>query len=171
MVNEVFSKIGVLRGLTLDNVERITILAHSAGYGPAETEIYKNGLQSKIVNVTLLDALYDRNGFDRWIKENIAELAAGKKRFYNFFYGTAAYSKNQAGTVRAALKDGGLPDSALVEDYDHGEVVMSPAAVLSRSLLFKFSSVRVNGMEPHFSIPNLYVGPAVLASDSEPFQS
>jgi hypothetical protein len=148
-------------------VDRITILSHSAGYGPCESELFKNGLEGKVVNVTLLDALYDRNGFDRWLTDNIRELAAGSMRFYNFFYGTSAYSKNQAATVKSALKAAGLPESSVLEDYDHGDAVMDADAVAAQSLIFKYSSATVNGLAPHFSIPVLYVRAAVLSSDSD----
>lgn len=165
MVNEAFSKIAVLKGLSLANVDRITVLGHSAGYAPTETEIYNNGLGGKVVNVTLLDALYDKYGFDRWIKDNIRSLSAGRKRFYNFFYNsTAGYSKSQALTTKQALTDADLSESAVVTDYDNGSVVMADSAVAAQSILYKFSSVR-NGEDPHYAIPKLYVRAAVLASD------
>lgn len=166
MVSEAFSKIDVLKGLTIGNVERITVLGHSAGYGPVETEIYNNGLGNWIVNVTLLDALYDRLGFNRWIRDNIKDLSAGRKRFYNFFYNsTATYSKNQALTTKQALTDADLSESVVATDYDRGVVVLDDNAVAAQSILFKYNSVSLNGKDPHYAFPNLYVRASVMASD------
>lgn len=165
MVNEAFSKVDVLKGLTIADVERITILGHSAGYGPSKTELYNNGLGKLVVNVTLLDALYDRMGFDLWLKENIKDLSSGRKRFYNFFYAsTAKNTRLQAAAVKKMLADAGLSDAVVKTDYDQGGDVLDSAAVAAQSVLFKYNSVSLNGKDPHYAFPNLYVRASVLAS-------
>lgn len=164
MVQDVFDLVPPLSGKTLADVIKISILGHSAGYGPAESEIYNNGLGGKIVSVTLLDALYDRYGFDRWLQDNIRQLNAGRKRFLNVFYSsTANYSKAQAQTVKRLLAQAGLRTDSLVEDYDRGAEVMDAAAVAAHPLVFKYSSRNVDDLGVHFSIPVLYVRAAVLA--------
>jgi phosphate/sulfate permease len=164
MAQDAFDMVPALRGRTLADVSHIIILGHSAGYGPTETELYNNGIGDKVICVTLLDALYDHYGFDQWLQDNIHALAEGKKRFYNFFFGTAKYSKDQAQSMKKWLSSVGLSPAAVIEDYTHGDSVMDADTVAKYPIVFKFSSVRVDGLEPHFSIPNLYVRAAVLAA-------
>jgi hypothetical protein len=161
MVQDAFDRIPSLKGRTLDHVFAISILSHSAGYNPAETMLYRNGIESKIVNVTLLDALYDHDGFNPWLEDNIQSIADGSKRFNNIFYGTAKYSKDQAAYVKRLLTKTALPASIVFEDYNSGEQVLTAAEFAQHSVVFKYSSKRVDELEPHFSIPNLYVGPVV----------
>ena len=58
MLQEALEKTPELQGKTLNDIQSIGIIAHSAGYAPAETELYKNGLGNKVNSITLLDALY-----------------------------------------------------------------------------------------------------------------
>ncbi|HEY9790371.1 MAG TPA: hypothetical protein V6D22_08230 [Candidatus Obscuribacterales bacterium] len=161
MVQDAFDRIPALKGMTLDQVNSISILSHSAGYNPAETMLYRNGIESKIVNVTLLDALYDHDGFNQWLEDNIQSVADGQKRFYNIFYGTSKYSKDQAAYIKRLLSNAGLPATIVYEDYNSGETVMTAPEFAQHSVVFKYSSKRVDDLEPHFSIPNLYVEPVV----------
>jgi hypothetical protein len=166
MIQEVFDKTEGLKGKSLADLDGISIFAHSAGYGPTETEIYKNGLSDKVKSITLLDALYDGHGFDRWIQDNIKDLAAGKKQFNNFFYGTSAASKDQALRIKNMLRKEGLSGSAMLEDYNNGGQVMDPAQIAGHSINFKFSSATDGkGNGPHMSMPGLYVG-AVERADA-----
>jgi lysophospholipase L1-like esterase len=159
MLQEVFDKTPGLKGKTLKDVKDISIFAHSAGYGPTETEIYKNGLADKVKSITLLDALYDNHGFDRWLHDNIKELSQGKKQFNNFFFGTAGASKDQADRVMGMLKSAGLPASRMVEDYHNGGKVMDSSDIANHSIVFKYSSATDGtGGGPHLSMPGLYVG-------------
>lgn len=161
MVQDAFDGIPALHGRTLDDMSTVTILAHSAGYVPAEVELYANGIEDKVICVTLLDALYDSSGFDDWLKTNIKDLSAGKKRFYNFFYGTSRYSKAQAARVKQMLSAAGLSASIVDEDYQNGDKVMSAADIAAHSIVFKYSAVKTADLEPHFTIPVLYVQPVV----------
>jgi hypothetical protein len=159
MLQEIFDKTPELKGKSIKDVDGITIFAHSAGYGPAETEIYKNGLADKVKSIVLLDALYDNTGFDSWIKQNASELAAGTKQFYNFFYGTSDYSKQQAERVKRML-----PAGTVLEDYNHGGTVMDASTLAKHPVVFKYSNVKVDGVNEHLSMPHLYVGPVETAA-------
>ena len=96
MVQEIFDNTQGLQGLTWANVDKVGIISHSAGYAPAENELYSNHIEGKVNSITLLDALYDPTGFDPWIKQNIGELERGTKRFYNIYENT---SENSAGQI------------------------------------------------------------------------
>jgi hypothetical protein len=162
MVQDAFDRIDILKGKTLSDISSVTILAHSAGYNPAKAQLYNNAIAERIQNLVLLDALYDRTGFDRWLKTNARALGSGQKRFYNIFYGTETYSKQQAQTLKRELSAVGSK-TPVVEDYDDGEQVLDRSAFATTSMLFKYSSARVSGLHPHFAIVNLYVAPVVSA--------
>jgi hypothetical protein len=111
MVQEIFDKTPELKNKTLADVDHIGIISHSAGFHAAESEVYNNGeFSKKIDSVTLLDSLYNGQGFDKWIQDNINDLSAGTKHFHNIFNSsTAKNSKAQAERVQKMLKDAGLP--------------------------------------------------------------
>lgn len=159
MLQEIFDKTPSLKGKSLSDVASISIFAHSAGYGPAETEIYKNGLGNKVTSITLLDALYDGTGFDSWIRSNASDLAAGRKQFYNFFQGTANYSKQLATRMQALL-----PSSAILQDYSNPNSVMDANTIAKYPVIFKYSTATDGGLAPHYSMPHLYVGPVESAA-------
>ncbi|MBX9686991.1 MAG: hypothetical protein K2X27_09830, partial [Candidatus Obscuribacterales bacterium] len=142
MLLEIFQKTPGLQDKTLENVSGISIFAHSAGYGPTETEIYKNGLGSKVMSITLLDSLYDNRGFDPWIQDNLRELSAGSKQFYNFYNDTSKYSRQQALRVREMFRKAGLPESVIAED-NNGMTLMDSSTRSRHSVVFKFSDWRI----------------------------
>ena len=158
MVEEIFTKVPELKGKTWDNVDSLGIFAHSAGYGPAETELNKNGLADKVTNITLLDALYDNFGFDDWIKQNARDLNAGTKQFYNFFYDTSKYSNQLVDRVKKIVQP-----STLYEDYKNGNNVLDANTLAQHGVVFKYSSAVIPGQGPHWSIPHLYVAPVETA--------
>lgn len=163
MLQEVFDRTDGLRGKRIDQVNSISIFAHSAGYGPLETQLYNNGLGSKVTNVTMLDAMYRPNGLDRWLKDNIRELHAGTKTFTNIFNGTAAASRDQAQRIRGMLNAAGLPTSSMVED-NNGSQPLNSARMADKSIVFKFSSQSQGTQGPHFAIPSQYFGPVLDAA-------
>jgi hypothetical protein len=71
---------------TLDDLADITIVAHSAGRMPLTAILDRGGLDDKVKNVVLLDALYDgRVGtYARWLERG---LAAGSERKLVAIYG------------------------------------------------------------------------------------
>jgi hypothetical protein len=165
MLQDVFDGTPELKGKSLQDVNHIGIVAHSAGYGPTTTELYKNGLGNKINSVTLLDSLYDPKAFDPWIEANLKDLSDGKKQFNNIFGdSTAAQSKAQAQRVQEMLIDAGLPKSAMVADYTHGQSVLDPAIMAQHPIVFKYSNATVANKGAHTSMPNLYVDKIEIAS-------
>lgn len=161
MVQESFNKTPGLNGISLNNVDRIDIMSHSAGYSPTEAEIYKNpALANKVHSITLLDSLYDQHGFDRWLSSNINDLASGRKQFYNFSNTTTnERSAAQARYVQGLLRQQGLPTNNFAVDYgsSNGQVGRHASEMASRSIVFARTTVA------HMQIPPQYTG-AVLAS-------
>ena len=165
LLDDVFRCSPQLQGKRLG---RLIILAHSAGFGPAATEIYKNGLADKVYCLALLDSLYDSCLFDPWLASRLNELSCGRKHYYNIFSGTARNSRAQAQRMHSFLAGAGLPDTIL-EDYNNGRYLLDQAQLRKRGLVFKFSSRRIApamGTQPlseHDSIPALYAGPILAA--------
>jgi len=165
MLEDAFAATPELRGKHLQNVEHIGIVAHSAGYGPATTELYKNDLGDKVNSVTLLDSLYNPKAFDPWLEANIQDLSEGKKHFTNIFGdSTEGPSKAQAIRVEKMLEHAGLSKSSMVKDYNHGKQIMDPATLAGHPIIFKYSNATVAGKGSHASLPNLYVHNVEVAS-------
>ena len=163
MVQEIFSKTDGLRGKSWDNVATVDIISHSAGYGPSQSEIYKNGIESKVRSITLLDSNYNATGFDQWLQDNIRELAAGRKQFYNIFNDTNSQSRNQADRVLKMLQRAGLPTSAARIDYNNPNSVLDANDFANSPIIFKFSKSTVGRDGPHGSMPKIYVAPVEAA--------
>ncbi|MBS2001400.1 MAG: hypothetical protein JST44_07825 [Cyanobacteria bacterium SZAS LIN-5] len=164
MVQETLQKTPALQGASLSNIDRVDIIAHSAGYSPTEKEIYRNpALSNKVRSITLLDSLYDRHGFDQWLQNNIADLSAGRKQFYNFSNSsTASNSRAQANFVASLLRSRGLPTNNYVADYSGGDQVgRHGAAMAQRSIVFASTNVR------HLDIPGKYIGQTMTALNQE----
>jgi hypothetical protein len=161
MVQEAMRRTPSLQGASLGNVDRIDIIAHSAGYGPTEKEIYRNpALANKVHSITLLDSLYDAHGFDQWLKSNIGDLSTGRKQFYNFSNSsTATNSRGQASFVASLLRSNGLPSNNYVADYGsgNGQVQRHSAEMAQRSIVFASTTV------PHMQIPGKYIGATLRA--------
>jgi hypothetical protein len=169
MVQEMMQKTPALHGVGLRNVDRIDIIAHSAGYSPTEAEINKNpAISNKVHSITLLDSLYSRHAFDQWLGDNINDLSSGRKQFYNFSNTTTSLnSKAQAQMVGIMLRKNGLPTNNYVADYgtSSGEVARHGSEMAGRSIVFASTTVR------HGDIPGKYIGPTLTALNPERYQT
>jgi hypothetical protein len=168
LLDAVFHQLPQLKGVEISG---ITLVSHSAGYGPTETELYKNHLP-QVQSIVLLDSLYDSCGFDPWLKANIRALSSGEKRFCNIFNDTSKYSRAQAMRMRQFLRAEGLSSGCLLEDYNNGAALLGASAFQDKSIIFKFSSYKCkNGTDPdgskdtnaHDSIAACYIAPALGA--------
>ncbi len=158
MFEEVFERTPALSGLRLDDVQGISIYSHSAGYNPTIKQLYNNGLGDKIKSVTMLDSLYDGTAFDPWIQQNIHELAAGRKRFENFYSGTAEQSLSQARRIDQMLQRAGLPRDAMIVQDKGGQYVMDSNTIANHGIVFKRSTTSVRGQGAHSAVASIYVG-------------
>jgi hypothetical protein len=163
-MDEVFAKIPGLKGRSVNDVANVSIVAHSAGYGPTETEIYGNKISSKVKSITLLDSLYDPKGFDKWLKDNIHDLAAGNKQFTNIYHGTADNSVAEAQRVQEMLKKAGLPEDNFYWEKGNGKRVIGGDELARHSIVFKYSSATIAGKDPHSSLPGIYLAKVNEAS-------
>jgi hypothetical protein len=112
MLNDTFAQLAsrnaAFRGITLDNVSDINIVAHSAGGTPAVTEMSaSNGLSEKVTKVTLLAAYYSsvtEQFFSKWISDHREQLARSERKFYNFYdTSTTGLSVDQTRFIRSSM--------------------------------------------------------------------
>lgn len=154
LVQDAMDRTPELKGKTLADINHIGIIAHSAGYIAAESELYQNPeLAKKVNSVTLLDSLYDKHGFDQWIHQNIGELSAGTKNFYNIFKGKTptAYSHIQAQFVAAELKNYNGARGSNAELVDDSTQPLTVEQLKAHPIVFKATSMK------HMEIPKNYV--------------
>ncbi|HEY9868573.1 MAG TPA: hypothetical protein V6D08_05365 [Candidatus Obscuribacterales bacterium] len=158
MFQEIFDVTPALRGLRVDDVAGISIVSHSAGYNPTIAQVYRNGFGDKVKSITMLDSLYNGTAFDKWIQDNIYDLAAGRKHFENFYSGTAEQSLSLARRIDTMLQQAGLPRSAMVVEDRNGQDVMDSSTIANHGIVFKRSTRSVRGRGAHSSVANIYLG-------------
>jgi hypothetical protein len=165
MLEEILGLIPELQGKKLADVAAIDIAAHSAGYVPTMSEIYKNGLDNKIRSIALLDALYTDDGFNNWITGNLDALQRGDKQFYNvFFDSTKEHSKDLAQLIERLWQPNKYKNVSMLVDYSDCNRVLNADNFRGKSVAFVYSTKCIDGLEQHFSIPRLYFGQMVEAS-------
>jgi hypothetical protein len=155
MLQDVFNSLSQndprFRGKSLNDVDSIGIVAHSAGGSPAMTEM-SGMLQSKVNSVTLLAAYYSGNTsnfFSQWISANRNELAQGTKRFYNFYdNSTAGFSQNQAGQIQRMMP----PGTRMMFDL-RGNTIAGTDDIARNSIIVQNAS-RVG----HMNLPTTFIG-------------
>ncbi|MBC7998838.1 MAG: hypothetical protein IAF58_12890 [Leptolyngbya sp.] len=156
MVEEVFDKTPELRGKTMRDVSKIHIVSHSAGHAATETQIYQNGLSSKIASITMIDSTYAPQRMEPWIQSNIRELANGSKRFISISNDTNSQNNGQASRVEQMLRRGGLSTSSMLKDFKNSG--LDERSLAQYPIIFKSSSVA------HNSMPKTYFGAIEKAS-------
>ncbi len=86
-LQEIFNNTPELKGKRVDDIESMGIIAHSAGGRAAMAQLNDNGFGDKVTSVTVLDAMYKRNQYDKWIQANAPDLVSGRKQFTVFYQG------------------------------------------------------------------------------------
>jgi hypothetical protein len=153
MVQDIFNHTPELKGKTLNDIGTVGLIAHSAGYEPAEQELYSNRLGARVNSVTTLDSNYDNSGFDPWIQRNIKDLAAGRKQFTNVYFDTAGYSEQQAQRVQNMLSRAGLSSDSMLRTKGG----INADTIARFPIVFKAESRQNRTDSPHFRIPKQYV--------------
>lgn len=156
MVEEVFDKTPELRGKTMRDVSKIHIVSHSAGHAPTETQIYQNGLSSKIASITMIDSTYAPQRMEPWIQSNIRELANGSKRFISISNDTTSQNSGQANRVEQMLRRNGLSANGMLKDFRNSGV--DERSLAQYPIIFKNSPVA------HGAMPKAYFGAIERAS-------
>lgn len=158
MFNEIMQKTPELQGKTVDNIASMGIIAHSAGYNPSIAQLYKNGLQDKITSLTVLDSMYNPGAYDGWIKNNLQDLAAGRKRFQLIYTGhLAGESKALEARVAQQLTRAGLGTESIYRDHGRGGTLVNPETMAQHGFVFKRSEFTNRGDGAHGAMTHVYL--------------
>lgn len=158
MLQEIMTKTPPLQSLKVDDVASFGIITHSAGYVPATSELYRNGLFDKVTSLTVLDSLYNPRAFDGWIEQNIGDLATGKKQLQVIYTDhLAKESLALAHRVRQSLQKHDLSEAGLYIDHGVSRTVLTSDVFSNFGMVFKKSDYKFKGESTHGSIPEVYV--------------
>lgn len=158
MFNEILSKTPELSGKTIDSIDSIGLISHSAGFNPTIAQLYKNGLQDKITSLTVLDSMYSAKGYDRWITDNLQDLAAGKKQFQVFYTGHLANaSRGLESRVEQQLSRARLGTESIYKSHGRGSEIATPDAIAQHGFVFKRSEYTTSGIGAHGAMTNVYL--------------
>ena len=166
MLTEIMSKTPPLRNLTVDNISSIGIITHSGGYKAAMSEMYKNGLYDKVNSLTVLDSMYNPIAYDRWMQDNITDLAYGKKQLQVIYTDhLSAETLGFASRVKQALRRNKLSESNLYFDHGTSKSVLGSDTFSNHGIVFKKSDFKIKDESAHGSMTHVYVR-EVLASQN-----
>ncbi|MDX2105704.1 MAG: hypothetical protein SFY67_04805 [Candidatus Melainabacteria bacterium] len=154
MLQEILQKTPELAQGGLNNIERMHLFSHSAGYTPTGSILNKNPeIASKVYSVTMLDSLYSDTVMP-WLQANQQALASGEKQFRNIFGSeTSSNSRNQLERLRQMMARLGRPDA--VRTMDNTNTFRDARASII------FTRTRTN----HGSIPNQFIANSMDHSD------
>lgn len=167
MLTEIMSKTPPLRNLAVENISSIGIITHSGGYKAAMSEMYKNGLYDKVKSLTVLDSMYNPIAYDRWMQDNITDLAYGRKQLQVIY--TDHLSDESLGfafRVKQALRRHKLSESNLYFDHGTSKSVLGSDTFSNHGIVFKKSDFKIKDESAHGSMTHVYVR-EVLASQSK----
>ncbi|HEY9787092.1 MAG TPA: hypothetical protein V6D17_16995 [Candidatus Obscuribacterales bacterium] len=158
MLDEVFSKTPALRGMTSKDIASIGLITHSGGYKATASQMYRNGLFDKVTSLTVLDSMYNPTAFDRWVSENIGDLAAGRKHLLVVYTDHLRRESNGlAERITGMLKREGMNSNVLWEDKNNPKTVTASDELRRSGIVFKYSSLKANGRDAHNTMTSYYV--------------
>lgn len=166
MLTEIMSKTPPLRNLTIDNISNIGIITHSGGYKAAMSEMYKNGLYDKVTSLTVLDSLYNPIAFDRWMQDNITDLAYGRKQLQVIY--TDHLSDETIGfafRIKQALRRHKLSENNLYFDHGTSKSVLNSDTFSNHGIVFKKSDFKIKDESAHGSMTHVYVREVLAAQN------
>lgn len=166
MLNEIISKTPPLRNLTADHIASVGVITHSGGYMTAMSEIYRNGLYNKVNSVTVLDPMYNPIAFDRWMQDDITDLAYGRKQLQVIYTDHLSdESIGFANRIKESLRRHKLSESNVYFDGGESTTVLSSGTFSNHGIVFKKSDFKVKGDSEHGSMKHVYVGEVLAAQN------
>jgi hypothetical protein len=143
MILELLPHVGELAGRTYDesDLSSIVLSSHSGGYRALAHSLDRGGLTDHVVQVILLDSVYDNVAqFEAWAQDalGLARLAV----VYTDNAGTLALSQQMASDARGWLQQAGLSASLLLDDRTFAT---QPDSAFDAPLVFKRSALSHDG--------------------------
>lgn len=159
MLDEVFAKTPALSSKTSKDIDSIGIITHSGGYKATMSQMYNNGLYDKVTSLAVLDSMYNPKGFDRWISDNIHDLAAGKKHLLVVYTDhLSTQSNGLADRIAKMLKEQRIADRGLIiKDKSTPNSVVTSDVLRNNGIVFKYSTLKTAGRDSHNAMTGLYV--------------
>jgi hypothetical protein len=158
VLEEAFSKTPELKGRSLNDVKDIRLTSFSGGLYPLVSELEKNGIEDKVVSVTLFDSLYKGFALDPWLKKNITALASGQKQYQNFYFHTWPASLQQMKRVQKMLADAKVNHASTKFDTADAYTVMDPEKIASKGIVYKYSMAGIDeNTIGHNAVPKTYI--------------
>lgn len=157
MLQEIFDKTPELKGRSVSDINGIHIFSHSAGHNAATSELYNNDLGDKVRTVVDLDSQYNPRAYDRWIQNNIDDIAHGNKRFISIGNDKSYATRTLSDRVGDMLRRAGFRKN-IVRDFKDPMHTLNGGTFRNNSLVFKTSEATLKGRGPHMSVPELYMG-------------
>lgn len=171
-LSDIFKNTEALEDKTLDDIEDIMIVTHSAGYNAAKAQIYKNGFEAKVTTIAVLDSNYDPHAYDKWVEDNAREFVSGTKHMvivytehspeerykYAAEYGAKTSWKEMVErNLRIALaKKVESPDNLIIELPAGGAA--DPGALNRRGIIFKKHTESEHpDKNPHMGMTTVYL--------------
>ena len=148
MVLEAMTHIGELAGRTYaeKDLGQIVLSSHSGGYRATAHSLDRGGLTDKIVQVILLDSVYDNVAqFEAW-----AQQALGYARLavvYTDYAGTETLSQKMATDARGWVKAAGLASKTILDDRTFAT---QPDSAFEAPLVFKRSALTHDGTAQYY---------------------
>ncbi|MEI7893724.1 MAG: PPC domain-containing protein [Myxococcales bacterium] len=148
---------------TLDDLESITLMAHSAGYLPLVQILEKRDLEDKVRNVVLLDSLYAgyADVYSRWLERGTPEDKQRRKLVS--MHGTWGDSVNQANALVHRLRNKAPwvrvavdPPGALARAIFEHDVVLRKSDVEHSWMVLLYPTKILQGLQ----LPSRPVSPA-----------
>jgi hypothetical protein len=156
MLGEVLGKTPELANLKVDDINKISIVSYSGGWKATGAELYDNNLDNKIIGVSFFDSLYRGNILDRWLKENIQQIALNKKHYHNYYFHTYPQSRQQLKRIQAMLEQTKVEQPRVALDFANGKEVMKADTIADNGLVFKNSLIFDDTHHGHASCAYIY---------------
>lgn len=166
MLTEIMSKTPPLHNLKIDNISSIGVITHSGGYKAAMSEMYKNELYDKVTSLTVLDSMYNPIAFDRWMEDNIVDLAYGRKQLHVIY--TDHLSDESGGfakRIKQALHRHKLAESNLYVDRGNTRSVVDADTLSNHGIVFKKSDYTIRDDSAHGAMTHVYVREVLAAQN------
>jgi hypothetical protein len=158
MLEEAFAKTPELQGRSLNDVKDIRLTSFSGGLYSLVSELEKNGLEDKVVSVTLFDSLYKNFALDPWLKKNITQLASGHKQYHNFYFHTWPASLQQMKRVQKMLKEADVKHASTKFDTADAHTVMDSEKIASKGIVYKYSMAGIDeNTIGHNAVAKVYI--------------
>jgi hypothetical protein len=155
MLQETFNKTPGVQGLQLQDVDQMTVIAHSGGGIPAASLVGQMG--SRITTLAMLDSL-DSPTIDAWVAKNRDALQRGDKQYFDVYH---SYRSDHLDQLRQVW---GMSNKKAGQEV-RGFMAVGPSQEDVSLSQLNNSVVYIDSPSSHYEIPKLYFGKVITRSN------